>query len=70
MLIHYVHEMRLPIKDSAEALGMNYSTAKSILSLYKKTGRINRIDRLRAEPSEEAQGAEVVKNSKFQFVSL
>lgn len=35
----------MPIKDSADRLGMNYSTAKSILCLHKKTGRIERIDR-------------------------
>jgi transposase len=32
------------IKEAASALKINYSTAKTILQLFKKTGRIDKID--------------------------
>jgi transposase len=39
-----VQDSGLLIKEAARTLGINYSTAKTILQLYKKTGRIDKID--------------------------
>jgi transposase len=39
-----VEENGLLIKEAAKNLKINYSTAKTILQLYKKTGRIEKID--------------------------
>jgi predicted transcriptional regulator len=39
-----VENQGLIIKEAAASLGINYSTAKTILQLYKKTGRIDKIE--------------------------
>jgi len=43
-LLHLVDSKGYIIKDAAMTLNINYSTAKTILQLYKKTGRIDKID--------------------------
>ncbi|TNV85095.1 hypothetical protein FGO68_gene15180 [Halteria grandinella] len=43
-LLQLVEQQGLIIKEAAATLGINYSTAKTILQLYKKTGRIDKIE--------------------------
>ena len=40
-----VKAMNISIKEASAMLGINYSTAKTILQLYKRTGRIDRLER-------------------------
>jgi hypothetical protein len=42
-LLDFVERKGLTIKRAAQLSGINYSTAKSILTLQKRTGRIDRI---------------------------
>ena len=46
-LLQLVEEECLTIKEAAVRLGINYSTAKTILQLFKKTGRIEKIENIR-----------------------
>ena len=39
-LIEAVLEQEIPIKEASQLLDINYSTAKHIIKLYKKTGQI------------------------------
>jgi transposase len=41
-LIQYVVHYEMQINHAAQQLGMNYSTAKSIMHLYNRTGRIEK----------------------------
>ena len=43
-LLHLVENVRKTIREASDKLGLNYSTAKTILQLYRKTGRIDRIN--------------------------
>ncbi len=45
LLLYYVKDERMSIKAASDLLLVNYSTAKTILQLYRKTGRIDRIDK-------------------------
>jgi len=40
-----VKDKNLSIKEAAIKLNINYSTAKTILQLYRRTGRIDKIDK-------------------------
>ncbi len=40
-----VKDMRISIKEAAAFLNINYSTSKTILQLYRRTGRIDRLER-------------------------
>jgi hypothetical protein len=40
-----VKDMRISIKEAAHFLNINYSTSKTILQLYRRTGRIDRLER-------------------------
>lgn len=40
-----VKDMQISIKDASQALGINYSTAKTILQLFRRSGRIDRLER-------------------------
>lgn len=40
-----VKDLKISIKEAAHFLGINYSTSKTILQLYRKTGRIDRLER-------------------------
>lgn len=42
-LLYLVDEMGISIKGAARQLEINYSTAKTILQLYRKCGRIERL---------------------------
>ena len=44
-LLEMVTEEGVQIKIAAERLGLNYSTAKTILQLYRRSGRIEKIER-------------------------
>lgn len=44
-LLHLVKDRGFKIKEAAQALQINYSTAKTILQLYKRSGRIDKIDK-------------------------
>lgn len=47
-LLNLVERDGLIIKEAARKLQINYSTAKTILQLYKRTGRIEKIDQAAA----------------------
>lgn len=40
-----IYESNMSIKDAAEVVGINYSTAKSIITLLRKTGRIDKLSK-------------------------
>ena len=44
-LMNLVKKHNYSIKDASQMLNINYSTAKTILQLYKKVGRIDRLER-------------------------
>lgn len=43
-LLTFVSDQGFSIKDAAIRLNINYSTAKTILQLYRRTGRIDKIE--------------------------
>jgi hypothetical protein len=47
-LLDLVQRDGLIIKEAARQLAINYSTAKTILQLWKRTGRIEKIDQTAA----------------------
>ncbi|CDW91255.1 UNKNOWN [Stylonychia lemnae] len=44
-LLYLVKDLNFSIKDAASTLNINYSTAKTIIQVYKKTGRIDKVDK-------------------------
>jgi predicted transcriptional regulator len=40
-----IYKQKLTIKEAAEEVGINYSTAKSIITLLRKTGRIDKLSK-------------------------
>jgi hypothetical protein len=44
-LLYMVKDLKISIKDAAQYLGINYSTSKTILQLFRRTGRIDRLER-------------------------
>jgi transposase len=44
-LLYLVKDLKVSIKDAAQYLGINYSTSKTILQLFRRTGRIDRLER-------------------------
>lgn len=44
-LLHLVKNLNYSIKDAAAALNINYSTAKTIIQVYKRSGRIDKVDK-------------------------
>jgi transposase len=40
-----VKDLKISIKEASQILGINYSTAKTILQLFRKSGRIDRLER-------------------------
>lgn len=44
-LLYMVKDLKVSIKDAAQYLGINYSTSKTILQLFRRTGRIDRLER-------------------------
>ncbi len=44
VLLFLVKDQNYSIKEAAIKLNMNYSTAKTILQLFRRTGRIDKID--------------------------
>eukprot|EP00347_Sterkiella_histriomuscorum_P016876 403351507 len=45
VLLYMVKDRNFSIKEAAIKLNMNYSTAKTILQLFRRTGRIDKIDK-------------------------
>lgn len=45
VLLYLVKDRNYSIKEAAIKLNMNYSTAKTILQLFRRTGRIDKIDK-------------------------
>jgi len=57
-LINMIEKENISIKKAAEMLNINYSTAKSILGMYKKEGRIvKKTIRKRSNKNKEASSA-------------
>lgn len=44
-LLYMVKDLKISIKEAAHFLGINYSTSKTILQLYRRTGRIDRLEK-------------------------
>ena len=44
-MLFLVKDKGYSIKDAAQTLNLNYSTAKTIIQVYRKTGRIDKVDR-------------------------
>ena len=44
-LLYLVNDLKVSIKEASDSLQVNYSTAKTILQLFRKTGRIDRLER-------------------------
>ncbi len=44
-LLYLVKDQNYSIKDAAQALKLNYSTAKTIIQVFRKTGRIDKVDK-------------------------
>jgi predicted transcriptional regulator len=44
-LLSLVKDNNSSIKEAAQQLNINYSTAKTILQLFRRTGRIEKIDK-------------------------
>lgn len=45
VLLVLVKDKNYSIKEAAQKLNINYSTAKTILQLFRRTGRIDKIDK-------------------------
>ncbi len=45
VLLYLVKDKTYSIKEAAQKLNINYSTAKTILQLFRRTGRIDKIDK-------------------------
>jgi hypothetical protein len=48
-LLHYVWTEKTPVVEVCQILNMKYTSAKSILSLFEKTGRITRAHRCKED---------------------
>lgn len=74
MLLFLVEKQGLIIKEAAQTLNINYSTAKTILQLYKKTGRIEKIETMPAMKTPihqlgcETSGISLQQDSRLQMV--
>lgn len=44
-LLYMVKDLKISIKEASSALQINYSTAKTILQLFRRSGRIDRLER-------------------------
>jgi transposase len=53
LLLHYVDTEKKTIKEAANELQINYSSAKTILQFYRKSGRIERLNGFPSKGCEE-----------------
>eukprot|EP00347_Sterkiella_histriomuscorum_P014822 403359395 len=64
-LLYLVRDQNYSIKDAASTLNINYSTAKTIIQVYKKSGRIDKFDK-HSEIQQQLQLANQCLSSDLQ----